>query len=96
MQIDDPARGFSVKADGPLDMRMNPRRGQPAAALLESIGAAELSVLLRDGADEPRADALAAVLAGRRFDTTGMLAAAGARPATRKRCGAFSRRCGSR
>jgi 16S rRNA (cytosine1402-N4)-methyltransferase len=24
MQIDDPARGFSVKLDGPLDMRMNP------------------------------------------------------------------------
>ena len=30
MQIDDPARGFSVKLEGPLDMRMNPRRGRPA------------------------------------------------------------------
>jgi len=29
MQIDDPARGFSVKFSGPLDMRMNPQRGQP-------------------------------------------------------------------
>jgi 16S rRNA (cytosine1402-N4)-methyltransferase len=31
MQIDDPARGFSLKFDGPLDMRMNPSRGPSAA-----------------------------------------------------------------
>jgi 16S rRNA (cytosine1402-N4)-methyltransferase len=37
MQIDDPARGFSVKLEGPLDMRMNPQRGLPASALLERI-----------------------------------------------------------
>src|SRR5437660_7428833 len=37
MQIDDPARGFSVKLDGPLDMRMNPQRGQPASAFLQKI-----------------------------------------------------------
>ncbi|MEI8342409.1 MAG: 16S rRNA (cytosine(1402)-N(4))-methyltransferase, partial [Verrucomicrobiota bacterium] len=37
MQIDDPARGFSVKHDGPLDMRMNPLRGQSAAQLLEKV-----------------------------------------------------------
>src|SRR5256886_12028893 len=35
MQIDDPARGFSVKFDGPLDMRMNPQRGQAASALIK-------------------------------------------------------------
>ncbi len=29
MQIDDPARGFSYKQDGPLDMRMNPQRDSP-------------------------------------------------------------------
>src|SRR5580704_4116037 len=32
MQIDDPSRGFSVKHKGPLDMRLNPERGQSAAA----------------------------------------------------------------
>jgi len=30
MQLDDPARGFSTKTGGPLDMRMNPQRGYPA------------------------------------------------------------------
>ncbi len=40
MQIDDPARGFSMKHDGPLDMRMNPARGQSAAVLVRSLDAA--------------------------------------------------------
>ena len=55
MQIDDPARGFSVKTDGPLDMRMNPQRGQPASALLEKISPDALAKLLQENADEPRA-----------------------------------------
>ena len=76
MQLDDPARGFSVKNEGPLDLRMNPRRGQPASALLERIAPAALQRLLRENADEPRAADLAAALAGRHFPTTTALAKA--------------------
>jgi 16S rRNA (cytosine1402-N4)-methyltransferase len=76
MQIDDPARGFSVKTDGPLDMRMNPARGFPASALLEKISSAALAELLQENADEPRANELADTLAGKNFATTKSLAAA--------------------
>ena len=55
MQIDNPARGFSMKDDGPLDMRLNPQRGQPASALLANISPTELARLLVENADEPHA-----------------------------------------
>jgi len=70
MQIDDPARGFSVKHDGPLDMRMNPQRSQPASALLQKIKADALAALLVDYSDEPHAATLAPTLAGKVFRTT--------------------------
>lgn len=76
MQLDDPARGFSVKHDGPLDLRLNPQRGQSAAAFLEKAKPDTLAALLIENADEPHATALAPALAGRRFDTTLALAAA--------------------
>lgn len=74
MQLDDPGRGFSLKFDGPLDMRMNPARGQPAAALLQKIQPDKLAILLAENADEPNAELLAGVLAGKSFPTTRALA----------------------
>jgi 16S rRNA (cytosine1402-N4)-methyltransferase len=76
MQIDTPARGFSVKTPGPLDMRMNPNRGLSAAAFLERISPGELATLLRENSDEPHASALAANLAGKSFELTTDLAKA--------------------
>ena len=73
MQIDDPARGFSVKNEGPLDMRMNPQRGQSAAAFLEKIKVDALTDVLTKNADEPKAVKLAAKLAGKKFATTSEL-----------------------
>jgi 16S rRNA (cytosine1402-N4)-methyltransferase len=76
MQLDDPTRGFSVKFDGPLDMRMNPQRGFPASVLLEKISPATLAKLLEENADEPRATELATTLSGRTFLTTKALGTA--------------------
>jgi 16S rRNA (cytosine1402-N4)-methyltransferase len=76
MQIDDPTRGFSVKHEGPLDMRMNPERGQPASVFLQRIHADALASLLAENADEPHAGALATALAGKAFATTVALATA--------------------
>ena len=76
MQLDDPARGFSLKLEGPLDLRMNPARGQPAAALLQKMRPAMLTELLSENADEPYAIALGKILAGKSFATTTALSAA--------------------
>ena len=76
MQLDVPERGFSVKNDGPLDMRMNPSRGLPASDWLVKTRPEILARVLAENADEPRAAALSAVLARRRFATTSALAAA--------------------
>lgn len=59
MQIDDPARGFTFKFDGPLDMRMNPARGLSAAEWLKRATFERLSAALTENADEPRAATIA-------------------------------------
>jgi 16S rRNA (cytosine1402-N4)-methyltransferase len=70
MQFDDPSRGFSFKNAGPLDMRMNPNRGISAADWLERVSPEKLEFALHDYSDEPRAESLAAALAGKRFRST--------------------------
>ncbi len=62
MQVDDPARGFGFKLDGPLDMRMNPTRGRPASALLSDLAESGLARILAENADEPHARELAAAI----------------------------------
>ncbi len=59
MQIDDPARGFSYKHDGPFDMRMDPRRPRTAADILRTITGEELAAALRELADEPEHERIA-------------------------------------
>ncbi len=67
MQIDNPARGFSYKADGPLDLRLNPEAGQPAARRLQEMDEAEISGMLTENADEPCAEQIArAIVRARR------------------------------
>ncbi len=62
MQLDDPSRGFSYKVEGPLDLRLNPLRGQPASALLRSISEEALEEMLRVHSDEPHAQSIARVI----------------------------------
>jgi 16S rRNA (cytosine1402-N4)-methyltransferase len=50
LQLDDPARGFSFRQDGPLDMRMNPSTGTSAAELLRTTDESGLAdVIFRFG-----------------------------------------------
>ena len=51
-QLDRPERGFSFRADGPIDMRMNPEAGEPAAALLDRLEETALADLLYQFGEE--------------------------------------------
>ena len=76
MQLDDPGRGFSFRADGPLDMRMG-RDGRNAADLINSADEAELAALIREYGEERFARRIArAIIAARPLNRTGELAAA--------------------
>ena len=75
MQMDNPERGFTYKWDGPLDLRMNPQRGQAAGALLETLDEAGLAALLLANADEPKADRLARAIKKASVSTTTQLTA---------------------
>ena len=58
-QLADRDRGFGFRAGGPLDMRFDPTRGVPAADLLASLDAAELTALFRRYGEEPKAPRIA-------------------------------------
>lgn len=55
MQIDNPERGFSYKTDGPLDLRLNPKKGISAMERLHNITQEELEGMLIENSDEPYA-----------------------------------------
>lgn len=73
MQLDDPARGFTFKSDGPLDMRMNPARGLSAAQWLARASLKDLTAALQDHADEPHAVLIARALLTRAQSPEGAL-----------------------
>ncbi len=64
MQIDNPERGFSIKFDGPLDLRLNPEKGITAAKRLQEVGKEELKGMLITNADEPYAEEIARAIMG--------------------------------
>ncbi len=65
-QIDDAGRGFSFRADGPLDMRMDPTRGISAAQWLAETGEREIAQVIRDYGEERFAVAIAKAIVARR------------------------------
>jgi 16S rRNA (cytosine1402-N4)-methyltransferase len=65
-QLADRERGFGIRTGGPLDMRFDTSQGVPAAELLASLDAVELTALLRRYGEEPRAPRIArAIVAAR-------------------------------
>lgn len=89
-QLDDAARGFSYRADAPLDMRMS-QQGETAADLVNTASREELSRILRDYGEEPYAWQIAGRIVDLRetapFETTLQLAeaVAGAMPPAQRR-----------
>lgn len=79
-QLDRPERGFSFRAAGPVDMRMDPSRGEPAEALIRRLSVPELADIIRRYGEEsyagPIARGLAAWAAGDGPHDTATLAAA--------------------
>src|SRR5258708_1675440 len=65
-QLDDAARGFSFKNDGPLDMRMDPTRGESAAQWLERAEEQEIREVIREHGEERFAKQIAAAIVAAR------------------------------
>lgn len=65
-QIDNPERGFSFRFDGPLDMRMDPTRGESAADFLARADEREIAQVIRDYGEERFAGQIAKAVVARR------------------------------
>jgi 16S rRNA (cytosine1402-N4)-methyltransferase len=65
-QIDNPARGFSFRADGPLDMRMDPDSGTSAAEWLATAEEQQIREVIRDYGEERFAKQIAAAIVAAR------------------------------
>jgi 16S rRNA (cytosine1402-N4)-methyltransferase len=75
MHFDDAHRGFSFQAEGPLDMRMNPRRGWTAAQVVNQFGEKELADLIYEFGEERRSRRIArAIVRARPIASTAQLA----------------------
>lgn len=62
MQIDNPDRGFTYKFDGPLDLRLDPEKGESAAECLREVSYEELVGMFQENSDEPYAEEIATVI----------------------------------
>jgi 16S rRNA (cytosine1402-N4)-methyltransferase len=67
-QLDDPARGFSFRADGPLDMRMDPASGEPVSAWLARAGEPEIREVIASLGEERFARRIAAQIVATRSE----------------------------
>ena len=67
-QIDDPARGFSFRHNGPLDMRMDPTRGESVADWLAEASVAQMTEVIRDYGEERFAGQIARAIEKRRLE----------------------------
>lgn len=89
LQLDSAERGFSFRADGPLDMRMDRSAGMTAADLVNRLPEDELANLIYRLGEEPAsrriARAIVAARQRRHFETTGELAEVVRRSAGRSR-----------
>ena len=75
LQFDEAHRGFSFQADGPLEMRMNPRQGVSAAQVVNQMDEKELADLIYEFGEERRSRRIArAIVRARPITTTAELA----------------------
>jgi 16S rRNA (cytosine1402-N4)-methyltransferase len=74
LQLNDPARGFSFQAEGPLDMRMNPMSGETAEQVVNHIDERELADVIYEFGEERRSRRIArAIVRSRPIRTTKQL-----------------------